>query len=121
MSLDWLNILREEIERAGSIQAVADQLGYKRPSISLALNGKYVGSTNKIRAKVIATFCDRVLCPHTNLDLSQIDCEYTRTGPLPMSDAKALDQWTACKFCPNNPDAKQIKSKAENVKEYSHV
>jgi len=118
---DWLNILREEVARAGSIKAVADQLGYKRPSISLALNGKYVGSTDKIRAKVIATFCDRIVCPHTNADLAQADCEFIRTGPMPQSDAKALNQWTACQFCPNNPNARRPKPRGENVKEYSHV
>ena len=118
---DWLNILREEVAKPRTIQAVADQLGYSRVTISRALSEKYDGSTDKIRAKVIATFFDRIVCPHTNADLAQADCEFIRTGPMPQSDAKALDQWTACQFCPNNPNARRTKPRGENVKEYSHA
>ncbi len=104
MQVDWLEILREQVEKFGTIQAVADQLGYNRSSVSSALSGNYPGGTGKIQAKVIATFCDRVLCPHTKTDVSQEVCTDLRTRALPQSDAGELRQWFACQDCPNNPN-----------------
>ncbi len=102
--MDWLQILRDEVDKAGSIQAVADKLGYARPSISHALNKKYPGKTDRVRAKVIATFCERVICHHTSTDIAQIECADLRSRPLPQSDAGELRQWLCCQSCPNNPD-----------------
>lgn len=102
--MNWLNILQEQVEKNGSIQAVANQLGYSRPAISLALKGNYPGGTDRLAAKVIATFCDRIICPHTKHDISQGDCTDLRTRPLPQSDVSELRQWSACQSCPNNPN-----------------
>ncbi len=104
MQIDWLQILSDEVEKAGSIQAVANQLGYARPSISLALGGKYPGGIDKLRAKVIATYCERVVCTHTGMDMSQGQCSDMRSRPLPQSDANELRHWMSCQSCPNNPE-----------------
>ena len=104
--MDWLQILRDEVDKAGSIQAVADKLGYARPSISLALKGDYPGKTDRLKSKVIATFCERVICHHTSTDIAQIECADLRSRPLPQSDAGELRHWLCCQSCPNNPDMK---------------
>jgi len=109
MQMNWLDILREQVEEAGSIQAVANQLGYSRPAISLALKENYPGGTDRLAAKVVATFCDRVLCPHSKENLSQGECTYLRTRPLPQSDVSELRHWYACRNCPNNPDKTGMK------------
>lgn len=106
--MNWLNLLQEQVDRAGSIQAVADELDYSRTSVSLALKGHYPGKTDKLRAKVISTYCDRLLCPHTGCDLAQDTCADLRTRPLPQSDPDELRHWLACQCCANNPDATTI-------------
>jgi hypothetical protein len=50
----WLGILRAYVEQCGSIKLAAQHLGYSRPAISMALNGKYKGETTKLRARVMA-------------------------------------------------------------------
>lgn len=109
MPIDYLNILREQVKIKGSIQAVADELGYNRSSISSALSGNYPGGTGKIQAKVIATYCDRIICPHTAGDMAQETCTTFRTRTLPTSDASELRHWLACQNCPLNPVAKSTK------------
>ena len=113
--INWRQILREEVENAGSIQAVANQLGYARTSISLALGDNYKGRTDKIRAKVIATFCDRIICTHTGSDMSQFDCTDYRDRALPQSDPEELRHWLTCQSCPNNPNA------SKPAKEVAHA
>ena len=115
MQIDWRKILQEEVKMAGSIQAVADQLGYARSSISLALADNYTGRTDKIRAKVIATFCDRIICEHTSLDMSQADCTDHRDRPLPQSDPSELRHWLVCQSCPNNPNASKPVKEVANA------
>ncbi len=44
----WILLVEQRIEQLGSIQKVADELGYARPSLSLALSGKYKGSTDRL-------------------------------------------------------------------------
>jgi hypothetical protein len=97
--MDWVKILSEQVEKSGSIQAVADQLGYSRPAISLALKGTYPGGTARLSAKVVSTFCDRIICPHSGSDISQSDCTSQRTRPQPQSDATELRHWLACQTC----------------------
>ena len=44
----WKNLVHARIAELGSIQKVADELGYARSSLSLALRDKYVGSTEQL-------------------------------------------------------------------------
>lgn len=53
----WLDLLRAFVARCGSINAAARRLGYSRPAISMALNGKYKGETTRLQARVLER-CD---------------------------------------------------------------
>lgn len=109
MQLDerCLTLLRQEVERQGSIAAVARSIDYARTAVSQALAGKYPGDTRHLAAKIVETFADRVWCPHLQRDLAPADCRQARTRPIPTSDPRALDHWSACRTCPSNPDRPQ--------------
>lgn len=100
---DWLDILRREVDRT-SVTGVARRLGYARPSISLVYHGRYPGSTDRIRARVIEVFADEIVCPHSGASMRPLDCRELRSGPMPTSNAKRLRHWTACRTCPLNPE-----------------
>ncbi|PZU89102.1 MAG: LacI family transcriptional regulator [Chelatococcus sp.] len=101
---ETLAVLREQVERAGSIDAVAPKLGYSRPAVSLALRGKYPGSTDRLRARIVEVFVGGVFCPHVQKRLSAEDCRWWRTCNCPTSSNVAVHHWFACKSCLNNPD-----------------
>lgn len=103
MQMTWLDILRHEAART-SVADVARRIGYARPSVSLVLNGRYPGGTAKIAARVVAVFCDRILCPHLERDLAQEDCAAFRSRPVPQSDPAEFRHWNACQVCSFNPD-----------------
>jgi hypothetical protein len=96
----WLEMLRSAVERSGSIQAVADQLGKSRTAISLVINGKYGDrSTDQIERAVLAKL-DFVACPHLVAEIARADCDGFRLRKMPRSDAQKLRHWVACGRCP---------------------
>ncbi|SNY91424.1 hypothetical protein SAMN04515647_1645 [Cohaesibacter sp. ES.047] len=105
MSLTAKILLEERVRLLGSKKAVADELEVSRTQISLYLSGKYEqagGRVDRLEAKVIATYSNRILCPHLGCDITQTSCRECRTGPMPMSDPVQLKHWIACKSCPLN-------------------
>lgn len=113
MQIDWLDILRTEVKAKGSVAAVARELGYARTSISLALSGKYPGGTDKLKAKVIATYCDQIMCPHTDKSMSQVMCTSLRNRAMPQSEVNKLEHWFSCQICPNNPNFVPVKERTD--------
>ena len=95
-----------------SIADVARRLGYKRPTISMALRGKYVGDTRKIRARIFEVFADRIDCPFLGADITPDDCRMAREKSIPSGPRAAIDHWRACRHCVFNPD-NLLKKKAE--------
>lgn len=65
----WIVLVEQRIQQLGSIQKVADELGYARPSLSLALRGKYIGNTDRLEKTVIRVL-GAVHCPHLEQELS---------------------------------------------------
>lgn len=105
MRIDLKTILEEKVREFGSKKAVADELGVSRTAISLYLSGQYAecgGRVDRLEAKIIDRFCDHVLCPHLNADLSRSHCARQRNTPMPQSDPAALRFWIACQKCPLN-------------------
>ncbi|GAB6035798.1 hypothetical protein JCM15519_03570 [Fundidesulfovibrio butyratiphilus] len=97
---DWLALLEEEAART-SIAAVARRLGYARTSVSLALSGKYPGTTDKLAATVLAVL-GTVDCPHLGFPVSPARCA-ANSGKMPTSSPGDLRLWRACQACPHNP------------------
>ncbi len=97
----WITVLRQAIKDLKSQQVVADKLGYARPTVTLALNGKYVGSTQKIEAKVMAVF-GRVVCPYLTSEITADICRGHATGEPPLHNPSAMRHYRACQSCPMN-------------------
>lgn len=106
---DWLALLSSEAART-SIAATARRLGYSRPSISLALAGKYPGGTEKLAAKVLEVL-GTTDCPHLGRPVSAAECA-DNSGTMPTSSPGALRLWRACQGCPNKPENAQPERRA---------
>lgn len=105
MSADWRAILDREVAET-SITVVAGKLGYARTSISLLYHGKYPGTGNKIKAKLVEIFAGQITCPHLRENITPERCEALRTAPMPTNTPAELKHWTACQSCPLNNDRK---------------
>ncbi|WP_321448443.1 MarR family transcriptional regulator [uncultured Cohaesibacter sp.] len=106
MSVTPKDLLMEQLDRLGSKKAVADELDVSRTQISLYLAGKYEqagGRVDRLEAKIIAAYSNRVFCPHLASDIKQSDCVDCRTASIPTSDPELLKRWIACKTCLLNP------------------
>ena len=102
-----LDLIRTEVERTGSIQAVADALGYSRTAISLALDGRYKGSTARIEARAHERL-GRVHCPHQRQEIPLPTCQRLREAEMPTASPAAWRQWQACLTCPNNRSTDEV-------------
>ncbi|MEN5083712.1 hypothetical protein ABE438_14610 [Bosea sp. TWI1241] len=102
------SLLRQQVERLGSVGAVAGKLGYSRPAISGALHGTYVGNTDRLRSRIVEVFLDAIVCPHVGKAIAPDECRWWRTCPCPTHSNVAANHWLACKTCPNNPDRKEL-------------
>lgn len=94
----WLQLIDERVEQLGSIQAVADEIGYARVSLSLAMRGKYVGSTERLEKKVMQTL-GRFICPHLERELSLDECVFFRKREAPTQNPVEMRHWRACQHC----------------------
>lgn len=103
--MSWRDLLQAEIaaRNPGGLTQVATELGYARSSLSLALHGRYVGSTARIEAAVLARY-GRVACPVLERQLTAEECRTHRNRPSPTSSARALKEWAACQACPHNAE-----------------
>lgn len=99
---DWMVVLRTAVERS-SITRVAEQIGYSRTAVSLALADKYQGNPAQIGQAVIANLSPRVLCPFLKVEIGPAECSDFASAPMPMSDAGKLKHWLACQSCALSP------------------
>lgn len=99
-----LALLRTAITASGSIAAVAKALGYKRPSLSMALAGKYPADTRHLRALIVETYGGQLRCPHLDRDIAASACRDYRTRTIPTSRRSEAQHWQACRLCLNNPN-----------------
>ncbi|MDR2172657.1 MAG: helix-turn-helix transcriptional regulator [Burkholderiales bacterium] len=92
-----IEILRREVALT-SYRKVAERLGYSITAISMALNGKYGASMDKMAAAVMQMIA-RFPCPHTGAEISQEKCKATCTAKAPTHNPMAMRQWRYCKTC----------------------
>lgn len=104
---EWKRLVEQRIKQLGSIQKVADELGYARPSLSLALRGKYVGNTDRLEKTVIRVL-GSVHCPHLDQVLSPETCIGFREREAPTQNPAEMRHWRACQKCPHACIKKRI-------------
>jgi hypothetical protein len=97
MTEEWIELLRARVAET-SIAAAAREIGYSRPSISMALAGKYPAAVGKLRAAVIAAYT-RCRCPFLAREISAAECRRFRQRAIPQSQPAELRHWAACKSC----------------------
>lgn len=98
----WMQLVREESART-NITLVAARLGYSRTTISLALAGKYKGSTGKIEAQalhVLEPVLD-VACPYLEISIPVADCVGYSAQRAPTHNPNKMHHWRACHQCQN--------------------
>lgn len=96
---EWKRLVYQRIKQVGSIQKVADELGYARPSLSLALRDKYIGSTEKLINTVMKVL-GGVCCPHLGKDISSEECVSYKNRDAPTQNPIEMRHWRACQSCP---------------------
>ncbi|CAM1655495.1 unnamed protein product [Bartonella choladocola] len=103
-------LLETAIDRLGSIKAVADKIGYKRSSLSLARAGKYPGDTHKLRIAIMENLTGLVACPYLQKELTAADCNQYRNRQIPTSSRAEVKHWQACQICEFNPAKNERKA-----------
>lgn len=109
---EWIALLRTERARGKSIAEIAREIGMKRTSLSLLINGKYPASLEKVTAKFEATVFMRyraqVACPHLGRGIGAAECALYASAPMTMSSPSKLRHWRACQRCEHNPNGKEL-------------
>ncbi len=98
---EWLALLRAKA-RATSIQAAADVIGMKRPSVSLLLSGTYPGGTGPAEARVLAALKGRVVCAALG-EIDSATCAEWAAKPYSASSSHRVAMYQACRACCNRP------------------
>ena len=98
-----LSRLRAEAERT-SIAAAAERCGISRPAASMLLRGVYGAGTTRVEVKIMAAL-GRVSCPHFGRDITVSECRETAAAPMRTGSPGAVQQWRACRACPNKEAA----------------
>ncbi len=109
--LEWIDLLRAERTKGKSIAEIAREIGMKRTSLSLLINGKYPAGLDKVTAKygpkVLMRYRDQVACPHLGRGIGAAECARHASAPMTMSSPAKLKHWRACQSCPHNPNQKE--------------
>ncbi len=109
---DWIELLRAERLKGKSIAEIAREIGMKRSSLSLLINGKYPAGLAKVTAKygpkVLMRYRNQVACPHLGRGIGTAECARHASAPMTMSSPAKLRHWRACQSCPHNTNQKDI-------------
>lgn len=109
--MSWLEVLKNECDKR-SIRDVAQQLSYSRTSISLALKGRYPGSTERIRTAVEQTFhVPMVQCPVLG-EIKREVCVDHQAKPFSATSGLRVQLFHACKRCPYQCHNKELRHAA---------
>lgn len=96
---NWVAACHEEKKKMNiSYAEIARRIGYKRPSLSLALSGNYTGSTKTIAAAYV-DYRKQVACPYMGETVSRQYCTNHALDAAPTHNPAALRHWRACQNC----------------------
>ena len=94
----WKQLLHARVKELGSIQAVANELGYARTSLSLALRDKYIGSTENLEKHVLKML-GQVGCPFLEKSISPAECKAFKERDAPTHNPAEMRHWRECQNC----------------------
>lgn len=101
MTEQWFKTLKEQCDTK-TARVVAQELGYSKTTLSLILNGHYVGKTDRVCDAVLLRY-HFVECPHLRKMLRVHECVSLATSPAPTHNPIKMQQWRACQNCPKCP------------------
>lgn len=101
--MNWLDLLHAAIAKDG-LKAVAASLVYSKTAISLASRGLYIGSTDRIAARVREVL-GQWECPFLARVINAEECQAFAQRSTPTSNPQALKHWAACQECPFKGEA----------------
>lgn len=97
-----LDLMRARVA-SSSVAAVARELDYSRPAVSMALSGRYLGRLDRLARRALERL-GGVICPHLGRPIPATECADHRRRPMPSGSARSFRHWQACRHCPHNPD-----------------
>lgn len=98
---EFIRVLANVVEKAGSNQAAADQIGINRASVSTLLANKYPANTKAMEVKIMA-FATGKQCPILDL-ISAEECQKNREAEFISSNPQRVALYRACRQCIHNP------------------
>lgn len=101
MQEKWFLLLKEQVALK-NLRTIAQELNYSITTLSLIINGKYVGKTDRFRDAILK-HNNTVDCPYQNKLLKMSECCALSSAPAPTHNPMKMQQWRACQSCPNNP------------------
>jgi len=105
-----LDLLRAELDRLGTKQAVAKVIGRSRTAVSLALAGRYPAKSTAEFEAAVLTALDRVDCPFLGNPVRRDHCRDTALGRCPTHSPHAAAAWRACQTCQNRPEERKARA-----------
>lgn len=96
--MNWRQILEDAVA-GSSVTAAAARLGVSRTSVSLLLNGKYPGNTERMAARVMEVYGPMRDCPVYGGKVNDAICTERKAQPMPTSSPWALRRWRECRAC----------------------
>ncbi|MDR3684742.1 MAG: hypothetical protein P4L11_13525 [Geothrix sp.] len=102
--MTWRELLEIKIADRGQA-AVARELGYSATTLSLVRRDKYPAGIEQIAARVLDLYGE-VDCPFLGHSIQAEPCRRISHGPVPTSNPKAIQHWSACQSCPHFKGAK---------------
>lgn len=98
---DWIIVLADECDRAGSQAALGRAIGYSAGVVNAVLGNVYKGDLGRVEAKVRGRFMHAsVECPVLG-SISTADCLDHQKRPLMATNPQRVRLWRACRTCPN--------------------
>lgn len=98
----WRPLLDAALERfGGNCQAVADELGVSRTTVSLVKNRKYPSPLHAFGKRVMDKF-DRYLCPAKGEEIARSQCHALCLRNAPTSSPREMRIWRTCQTCAHN-------------------
>lgn len=99
---EFIRVLANLVEKAGSKKAAADQIGVDRASVSTLLANKYPACTEKMEDKILA-FANTKSCPILG-EIYGPECQKNRELPFISSNRQRIALYRACRQCKHNPN-----------------
>lgn len=84
-------------------KALAAALGVSESTVRVVANGHYKGNVAIILDKFNQEFAqDSYVCPHSQNEITRVDCEQRANGPRPFGGYSKQLWWDACQTCQYN-------------------